>query len=174
MLHVPTLFGEPRIRKISKLLYLVWMGPSTTGVEVESKSIVQGCNLVILSIEDTKGCNDKDGLNALPIPAQPGVVTFQSCACFVPAPIRCNAIINTDTDQLFKLIPMVFTVTKAFNKEHSSADATKHAEDFVLWAWGVKHRKVSETRFEINPDDGETTNYCKERHNTYISHSLSA
>eukprot|EP00957_Ditylum_brightwellii_P184021 14017727-Ditylum_brightwellii.AAC.1 len=75
-------------------------------------------------------------------------------------------------DEPFKLIPMVFTVAKTFDNEHSSADATKHAKDFVLWAWGVKHRKVSETRLEINQDDGETTNFCNKRHNTYISPSL--
>eukprot|EP00957_Ditylum_brightwellii_P192829 14682031-Ditylum_brightwellii.AAC.1 len=38
-LHSPTLFGGMSNRRHSKLVYLVGMGPSAIGVEVESKTL---------------------------------------------------------------------------------------------------------------------------------------
>eukprot|EP00957_Ditylum_brightwellii_P116366 8875963-Ditylum_brightwellii.AAC.1 len=65
---------------------------------------------------------------------------------------------------------MAFTLTKNFDDdEHGLANAGKHAKEFLLWAWGVKHGKVSEWWYEVNMNDGDIARFCKESHEKCIS-----
>eukprot|EP00957_Ditylum_brightwellii_P101694 7749988-Ditylum_brightwellii.AAC.1 len=150
------------------------MGPSAFRVEVEGGSMVKNCGLVTPTIDDIRDCSDAGELGALAIPDQRGAVTYPGCACFIPAPFLRDAIINAESNDPFEIIPMVFLIAKDFDDKNGSGDATQHSEDFALWAWGVRHGKVTETRFELNPDDGEIANFCEERHAECITQSLAA
>ena len=76
-----------------------------------------------------------------------------------------------------EIVPLLFAEAKRFDAEHASDKsyrhkALAHAENFALWAWGVRAKRVQETCFSIRPDDGELKNYADARHKQCILSSL--
>eukprot|EP00957_Ditylum_brightwellii_P129856 9905099-Ditylum_brightwellii.AAC.1 len=73
-------------------------------------------------------------------------------------------MLEADSKGPWELIPVVFAAAKEYDNTHEDENAAAYTEAFALWAWGVRKIKVSETRYFVNPDNGEMKAFTKERH----------
>ncbi len=100
---------------------------------------------------------NEDEVNAL---AESGAVTYPGSASFFPAPWLADTILSSGTSDFTKLIPAVNAAAIEFNAEFRNDEnyltsAIDHAADFILWAWGVGHGRVTATKMSFDPKDIE-------------------
>jgi hypothetical protein len=92
----------------------------------------------------------------------------------LPAPWLQDTILNTDTQDPFKLIPIVLIVAKAYNEAQNTVGGGRaiiYADDFCSWAWGAGVGRVKESFIEVNADNAEFETYCSS-HVSCVVHVL--
>ncbi len=81
------------------------------------------------------------------------------------------------TSDAFTLIRLAITATSLIGTDRGdnpayNTTAKMHAEDFLLWAWGVGHGKVHEFRYTIDVEDTLLKAFRIKRHRTCILENL--
>ena len=56
--------------------------------------------------------------------------------------------------------------------ESSIVKAVNHTDDLSAWLYGMQTGLVPETRYSVNPDDIEISNFCKDRHLQCITSAM--
>ncbi len=174
LIHSPKNLGGTRTRTKNKIVSLVGMGSQATAVILDFKKALGDRNIVTPTIDELVNCGTKEEFLALVCPDQPEEgsldgVTYTGSNAFLPAPWLRDFILESDSLDPLDLIPGIITAAKRFDEDHEedpsfTTKAIRHAEDFALWAYGVGTELISETRFKINPEDGELRSFGKQRH----------
>jgi hypothetical protein len=84
---------------------LIGLRAQATWVQLNLHTAHANCNIIIPKINKIAGCTTAQEVNNIPIPDKNGVVNFKGSAIFAPEPAHQNAILATNTQDPFKLIP---------------------------------------------------------------------
>jgi hypothetical protein len=180
-LHNPTNFGGTLLRPTDKVGCLVGIGSKAIPVIVEHQAALLSLQVVVPSITDIDACTTIDELNALPTPPEiGGIVNLEGLQTFFPAPFLRNAILAEDTSS-----PLILALTgRNAGEEHirlhsgeegfDEGDVNDHIKLFTLWCMGVHQGQVNETRFSVEPDDGELESHYTRLHLENIMSSLAS
>ena len=79
---------------------------------------------------------------------------------------------NTDSQDSFKLIPIVLIAAKAYDNAHNTVGggrAIVHADNICSWVWGAGVGRVKESIIEVNADNAEWETYHYFRHRECIT-----
>lgn len=173
--HSPCNFGGKRFRTANKVGALMGFGPVAGSVIVDENTLTAECEIVSPTIDELVACSTAAEVEALPIPSARGAVTFQGSATYLPAPFLRDAIINLGSSKPSEIIPVAVAAAKEFDRTHANDpdlpdhdEAMKHVEAFVMWVWGVGVGRITESRYFLEPEDGELHGYSVLRHKQCI------
>ena len=101
-------------------------------------------------------------------------VTYPGSSSFLAAPWLVDVIMNVGTSNPAKLIPTVNKAAIKFDATHDNDEAyitkaANQANDFILWAWGIKENKVTSAKLMIDPHGLDLERFCLERHHSCIT-----
>ncbi len=172
IVHPPMNFGGQLYRPEDKIGCLLGLGKKATGVILDHKAATKPTTIRTLPIEDTKGCDGKMDLAALPIVTidGEGLANFEGVQAFIPAPYIPQDILDIRSSHPLDLIIAVREATTKHISLHSTdkgfeeSDINTHSDMFYLWCMGVAHGTIPETRFSPNPDDSDIDNFVASRH----------
>lgn len=178
--HSPKNFGGTLLRPSNKVACLTGLGRLAICVQLDVTSAISDCKMNTPTSEELAACTTAQNVRDLAIPDEnpdgDGLFSYEGSNIMLPAPWLRDTILNADTLSPFELIPIVLTAARAYDDAHPDlADENKaivHADDFCSWAWGAGVGRVSETRVEINADDGELESYRIARHNDCITNFM--
>ena len=178
-LHSPKNFGGTRSRPTNKVVCMIGLGVQGQYVSIDLNSALANHRIAIPSCDDLANCTKAEDVAILPVPTEDSPIGFEGSSVFIPCPVIRNAILKANTTDPFELIPVVTAAAKAFDVEHENDEtqtskAITHADDLNAWLYGVKMGLITETRYQLNPDDVEISSFCKERHVQCISGAASA
>ena len=174
-LHSFKIVGGSILRPSVKLMCLLGSGTNAVPLIVDKPSLLHPCNLVTPTIDDLQECSNEDEVNAITAPVENGLVTYPGSATFFPAPWLVDTIMSAGTSEASKLIPVINAAAFEFDAEHGNdpeylIDASIHAGDFILWAWGVKEGRVSKAKLSMDPNDLELERFRHERHQSCLAY----
>ncbi len=151
------------------------LGNQATYILIDSKTALGDCRIIVPTVAELAECKTAKGVANIPVPDKNDLVGFEGSTVFIPSPLLRNAILASDTNEPFELIPIliVTAAARAFNLEHEEDEtmvskAITHADNLNAWLNGVKAGSINKTRYQINPDDSEITSFCKEHHTQCI------
>jgi hypothetical protein len=107
ILHNPKNFGGTRSRPTNKVACLIGLGNQASYVNVDLKSALADCQIIVPSITELSDCETAQDIANIPVPDENGLVGFEGSSIFIPCPVIQNAILTSDTNDPFKLIPLV-------------------------------------------------------------------
>lgn len=179
ILHSLKNTGGTRLRPESKVIALVGTGNVAVPVVVKMESILAECAIRTPLIEEFRGCSTAGEVAALATPSERGQTTLEGSACFLPAPFLRDAVLSAGTNEPNELMIIAMAAAVEFDRinddEESFPDkAVPHAEDFMLWSWGVGNGRITETRFSLRPEDGELQTHLSDRQQQCIMPSTGA
>ena len=173
LFHSPSNLGGSLIRPSNKVVCLIGLGPKATPVILDEKVATDDCNIATPNFEKLSNCSSVEEFEELNAPRSNSSKNFGGSNVFIIPPWMRKAIIDTESDDPFILIPAVIEAATKFDEEHDEDEAfktsaTSLAEDFSFWGYGVRSGLIPETRFRLRPDDSELQAYSKERHEKCI------
>jgi hypothetical protein len=169
ILHSPKNFGGTRSRPSNKVICMIGLGNQGTYISINLNSALADHCIAIPSFSDLADCKMAEDNANLPTPEEDSTIGFKGSSVFIPCPIIRNAILEAETTNPFALIPIVTAAARAFDVEHESDEsqthkAITHADDLNAWLYGVKTGLISETCYQLNPDDAKISSFRRERH----------
>jgi hypothetical protein len=175
--HSSKNFGGTLLRPSNKVGCLTGLDRSAICLRLDPTLALADCNLVTPTIVDFEACLiiAQDVLDLEVPSAEPedgGFYSYKGSIIMLPAPWLQNTIINTDTQDPFKLIPIVQIAAEAYEDAHNTVGggrASIHADDFCSWAWGAGVGRVKESIIEVNADNAEWETYRYFRHRECIT-----
>jgi len=179
--HSPKNLGGSVMRKFNKFVCLIGLGPNATCVEIDdANTAMTKIEVCTPTLDELENCPDAKAIEDLGDRAEAGTVTFKGTIFFIVAPWLRDLIMDSDSNDPFELIPMVFSAAKDFDREAEHAvppyeefeRAATHGSDFALWAWSVGKGKIPSIHYTVRPDDEEMESYRKDRISKCISPSL--
>jgi hypothetical protein len=84
--HSPKNFGGTRTRPKNKLIRLIGLGAQATWVQLNLRTALTNCNIIVPEVNEIAGCTTAKEVNNIPIPDKNGVVNFKGLAIFAPVP----------------------------------------------------------------------------------------
>jgi hypothetical protein len=84
--HSPKNFGGTRTRPKNKLIGLIGLGAQATWVQINLRTALANCNIIVPEVDEIAGCTTAQEVNNIPIQDRNGVVNFKGSAIFAPAP----------------------------------------------------------------------------------------
>ena len=174
-LHSFKVMGGSFLRPNStKLMCLLGTGANATALIVDKQSLLIRNNLITPTIDELEECFDEDDVNAVPMPTEPGEVTYPGSASFLPAPWLVDVIMGANTSDPTTLIPMVNSAAIEYDEIHENdrsyvTNASNQADYYILWAWGIKENRVTSAKLTIDPNDPDVERFYLDRHRSCIS-----
>jgi hypothetical protein len=176
--HSSKNFGGTRTCPKNKLIGSIGLGAQATWVQIDLCTALANCNIIVPEVDEIAGCTTAQEVNNIPIPdsRQKPSGNFKGLASFAPAPAHGNAILATNTQDPFKLIPMLTRLAIKFdeavddNKERNGT-ATTHADDLNAWLYGIKRGLIPEARYIVIPKDNKAAIFFNNRHAQCITNA---
>ena len=168
ILHSPKNFGGTRLRPDDTVVCMQGLGTYTMYVHINLRTALVDCQIVVPVVTDLFDWETANDVANIPAPKEDGLIGFESSAVFMPAPVLWNAILTSGTNKPFELIPIITDAARNFYSEHEE-DATmtslglNHVDNLNTRLYSVKMGLINKTRYQINPNNMEATNFCKER-----------
>ncbi len=130
---------------------MIGTGAQATWVQINLISALTNCNIVVPTVDELAACTTAQEVAAIPVPNAIGVISFKGSAIFIPAPALRSAILASNTQNPFKLIPLMLATARAFdaayaNDGNMTGTAITHADDLNAWLYGVKQGLINKTR----------------------------
>ncbi len=173
ILHSPKNFGGTRTRPKNKVVCMLGVGSQATCVLLDLKTAFKDIKLIVLTVHDLAKCKSAKEVTNIPAPGEDGLVGFEGSAIFIPGPILSNTIIKLNSKKPFELIPIISNTARIFDNEYGSGiKAVHHADNLSAWLYGVLIGLVPETRYSVNPDNIEISNFCKDQHLQCITSAM--
>jgi hypothetical protein len=129
------------------------------------------CKLVTPRIKEFETCLTAQEVHDLQAPSigseDGGFYSYEGSNMMLSSPWLQDTILNVDTQDPFKLIPIVLAVAKAYNIAHNTVcdgRAIVHADNFCSWAWGAGVGIVQESIIEDSVDNAELKTCCSSHH----------
>ncbi len=126
-------------------------------------SALTDCNIVVSTVQELSDCTIAQEVEDIQAPEVIGVICFEGSAIFI-APALRNAILASNTQEPFKLIPLMTATTRALDAAHVNNGnmqemAITHTEDLNAWSYGIKCGLIPEIRYFVIPDEKEVADF---------------
>ena len=160
--------------KVACLLGGTRMAPILVVNEV---AIFDDIQLVTPSVNDIRACNtieDLLNLHAPLVEENDDTIIFRGTNTFLPPPWLLDTILNTRSDNPHDLIIAAKAGATRFDEQQLAADPTHVSttdvtlNEFVMWAWAVKHSLIPPTGYYLDANDEELETYQNYRHQQCI------
>lgn len=164
--HSPKNLGGTRVRPTDKIVCLLGLGASATGVLLNQATALVDANIVVPTVDDLSNCETSEDVEGLAMPPEDGVVGFAGSGIIIPAPCIRDAILNANTLKPAELIPIIMAAARSFDEEHIDDEehtqlALRNADDVAAWLWSVSTGRIAETRYSVHPDDIELNTFVQ-------------
>ena len=152
---------------------MLGLGAHATYVHIDLRTARAECQIAVPAVTDLSDYKTANDVANVPAPEEDGLVGFHGSAVFMPAPVLRNTILASGSNEPFELIPMATDAVKNFDLDHEE-DATMtslkltHAYDLNDWLYGVKMTWINKTRYQINHNDMDVRDFCREYFGQYI------
>ncbi len=84
------------------------MGTQAVSILINLNSaLTNNCNIIVLTVNKLSGCTTAQEVEDIPIPVANRLVRFKGSAIFIPGLVLQNAIITSNTNDSFDLIPLM-------------------------------------------------------------------
>jgi hypothetical protein len=123
------------------------------------------CNIIVPTVNKLSGCTTAQEVEDIPIPAANAIVGFEGSAIFIPDPFLQNAIITSNTNDPFNLIPLMNSRARDFEAEvvdilaEMNGNPVNHANNLNAWLYGIRQCTIPETRYLVLPDNVQITQF---------------
>ncbi len=87
ILHNPKNFGGTRSRPTNKVACMIGLGNQASYVNVNLKSALADCGIVVPSITELSDCKTAQEVTNIPVPDENGLVGFEGYSIFIPCPV---------------------------------------------------------------------------------------
>jgi hypothetical protein len=137
---------------------MIGLGAQATWVKINLFSALADCNIVVPTVDELAACTTAQEVPEIQVPNITGLVGFEGSAIFILAPALRNAILASNTQGSFELIPLMSTTARAFDAAHANngnvkGTATTCSDYFNAWLFGVKEGLINKTRYTVIPED---------------------
>ena len=161
--------GGTLARPTHKVFGLVGLGNNAVPVIFDEATLTASCEITTPPKETILNCSTVEELTALQPPVSTrNNLTFEGSNAIILPPWARIAFVNADSSDAFETILAITAAAKAFDTEHDGVEgipsALEYASDIAAFAFGVKHKLVPATTFQIGVDDPEAVAYSAERH----------
>ncbi len=175
ILHSSKNFGETQTQPENKLVCMIRMGTQAVSILVDLNLAFANCNIIVPTVNKLSGCKTAQEVEDIPIPATNGLVGFKGSAIFIPGPFLQNAIITSNTNDPFDLIPLMNSRARDFETEvadilaEMNGNPLNHTDDLNAWLYGVRQGTIPETRYLILLDNNKIAQFNAQQHQACIS-----
>jgi hypothetical protein len=108
ILHCPKNFGGTQTWPENKVACMWGMGTQAVSILINLNSaLTNNCNIIVLTVNKLSGCTTAQEVEDIPIPVANRLVRFKGSAIFIPGLVLQNAIITSNTNDSFDLIPLM-------------------------------------------------------------------
>jgi hypothetical protein len=127
------------------------------------------------TVDKLSRCETAQEVEDIPIPATNELVGFEGLAIFIPGPFLRDAIITSNSNYPFDLIPLMNSRARDFETEvvdilaEMNGNPINQADDLNTWLYGIKQGTIPETRYSVLPNDDEITQFNFQQHQACIS-----
>ena len=177
-LHSFANLGGSLLRPDNKFACLIGSGQVGVAVIVAENSVTADCSYAAPSPEVIIAKKTRTELQAIPDPDDDDDTTeemteYRGCATFLPAPWLVDSVLASNSNDPWELILAASTSATDFDNEHGEdptylTTAKGHLEEFVVWAWGVKLRKVTTTAYRLDLTDSSLLTFQQDRQDACI------
>jgi hypothetical protein len=119
-------------------------------MQLDPTSALADCKLVTPTIVSFEACLTAQDVCDLQVPsAKPengGFYSYEDSNIMLPAPWLQDTILNTDTQDPFKLIPIVLIAAKAFNDAHNAVGVAEQSYMMTTSVLGPGEQELEELR----------------------------
>ncbi len=171
----PKNFGGTRTQPENKVVCMLGMGTQAGSILVDLNLALANCNIIVPTINKLSGCATAQEVEDIPIPAANGVVGFEGSAIFIPGPLLQNAIITSNTNDPFNVIPLMNSRARDFKAEvadilaEMNGNPVNHMDDLNTWLCGASRGTIPKTRYLVLHDNNKITQFNAQQHQTCIS-----
>jgi hypothetical protein len=144
ILHSPKNFGGIQTRPENKVVCMLGMCTQAVSVFVNLNSALANCNILVPTVNELSGCKTAQEVKDIPIPATNGFVGFEGSAFFIPGPFLQNAIITSNTNDPFNLIPLMNSRARDFETKvvdilaEMNGNPVNHADELNAWLYSIR------------------------------------
>jgi hypothetical protein len=96
---------------------MLGMGTQAISILVNLNLALANCNIIVPTVNKLSGCETAQEVEDIPISANNGLVGFEGSAIFIPGPLLQNAIITSNINDPFNLIPLMNSRARDFETE---------------------------------------------------------
>ena len=115
ILHSPKNWGGTRSSPDNNGVCMLGLSAQAMYVLIDLRTVLADCKSLVPAATELSDC--ASAVNFANIVA-PKSVCFKGFLVIIPAPILCNIILTSGTNDPFKRIPIVMEAAKAFDSEH--------------------------------------------------------
>ena len=159
ILHSPKNFGGTQTQPKNKVVCMLGMGTQSVSVLVKFNLALANCNIIVPTVKELSRCKTAQEVKDIPIPATNGLVVFKGSAIFIPGPFLQDAIITSNSNDPFGLIPLMNSRARDFETKvadilaEMNGNPVNHADNSNAWLYGIKQGTILETRYSVLPDN---------------------
>jgi hypothetical protein len=115
ILHSPKNLGGTRTRPDKKVSCMLGLGSQAVCILVNLNTALAKCNIFVPMVQELSICVTAQDVSNIPVPGEIGMVGFVGSAIFIPGPVLRNAILTSNTKDLFELIPLITKIAGEFD-----------------------------------------------------------
>ncbi len=144
---------------------MLGMGTQSVSILVNLNLALANCNIIVPTFNKPSGCKTAQEVKDIQIPATNGLIGFEGSAISIPGPFLQNAIIMSNTNDPFNLIPLMNSRARDFETKvedilaEMNRNPVNHADNLNAWLYGVRQGTIPETRYSVLPNDGEISQF---------------
>ncbi len=141
------------------------MGTQAVSVLVNLNLALANCNTIVPTIDKRSGCKTAQEAKDIPILAANRLVGVKGSAIYIPGLFLQNAIITSNINDPFDLIPLMNSRARDFETEVADKQAemngnpVNHADNLNAWLYGNRRGTIPKTRYSDLPDNNEITQF---------------
>ncbi len=144
ILHSPKNFCGTQTRPENKVVCMLGMGTQAVSILVKLNSALTNCNIIVPTVNKLSGCATAQEVEEILIPVANWLNGFEGSAIFIPGPVLQNAIITSNTNDPFNLIPLMNSRARDFEAEvvdilaEMNGNPISHADNLNAWLYGIR------------------------------------
>ncbi len=154
---------------------MLGMGTQSVSNLVNLNLALGNCNIIVPTVNELSRCKTAQEVEDIPIPVTNRLVGFKGLAIFIPGPFLQDAIITSNSNDPFNLIPLMNSRARDFETEvadilaEMNGNPDNHMDNLNAWLYGIKQGTIPETRYSVLPNDNKIAQINFQQHQACIS-----
>jgi hypothetical protein len=138
---------------------MLGMGTQSVSILVNLNLALAICNIIVPTVDKLSRCKTAQEVKGIPIPATNGLVGFEGSTIFIPGPFLQDAIINSNSNNPFNLIPLMNSRARDFETKvadilaEMNGNPVNHMNELNTWLYDVEQGTIPEIRYSVLPNN---------------------